>query len=187
MSATQKQESGSIQFFGAVDKTKEGRITSEYPAWTFPRQIENFDEEILRKERALESGIVPRDNIHEHMVALDRDKARRDEIVNSKPSLSSKQKDTCAKIYSEVGTLISDSMSSYSDMQRLRRDAHKEYGINNTPSIKLPPEAAKVAHDNGIKITNDRMISREGASRLWKLCGHAIEKETNVEYLRKMK
>jgi len=42
-----------IKFFGDIDRSKDGkRITSEYPAYTFPQQIENAKEELAQKSRA---------------------------------------------------------------------------------------------------------------------------------------
>ena len=49
----------SIVFYGKVDLNKAGKIASHMPAWTMQPHIDELEEEIGRKERALERGEIP--------------------------------------------------------------------------------------------------------------------------------
>ena len=58
------------EFFFSVYRTKEGKISSAYPAWYFDRQIENMEESIDQKKRALKGGFVPRESEGEYHVPV---------------------------------------------------------------------------------------------------------------------
>ena len=72
-------------FFGEIDRNKDGKIASEYPAWTMPRQIANAREEIDKKERALEGGFVERGTEGEYKIQIAREQKTLTAIVESKP------------------------------------------------------------------------------------------------------
>ena len=179
-----------IQFFGAVDRkidlrTGESKITSEYPAWTMPRQIEIMEEGIAQKKRAMDMGFVDRANTGEHQVIIEREEQRLKEIKESKPKLTDQEKDVCAKVYKEVTGDIQKTMPYYYDMQKGHVDAHEQHRINSQPNIKMSDKACEIAKANGIKVSSNGMVSRNAASKLAKLIGHAIGENTNMERLRK--
>jgi hypothetical protein len=175
-----------IQFFTAIDRNKDGKIKSDYPAWTFPQQIENAKEEIGMKERALQSGSVDRESEGEYKLLLERESKRLEAIENSRPKLDAIQIDLCDKVYKDLKKGIQDSMPSYSDIHMNFVDGHEEHRRNSKPCIKVTGKTAELAQNNSIRVSDKGEMSRKDASKLYKIIGHAIGKDTNVERLRKI-
>lgn len=173
------------EFFGKVDRTKEGKISSEYPAWYFDRQTELLQESIDQKERALKGGHVPRESEGEYQIIIDREKKRLAEIIDSRPKLSGTDLDKCAKAYKSTIKEISNSMYTRSDSMRGFVDPHDEHKLNSTPCIKVTDVTAEIALQNGIRITDNGHMARKDAERLCKIIGRAIGENTNMERLRK--
>ena len=175
----------SVEFFGAIDRTRDGKISSEYPAWTFPRQIEMAREQITIKTNALESGSVDRYSEGEYRIIIDREVERLDNIEKSRPTLTNVEKDSCAKAYKDLTAGIQGTMPTYSDMHRNFIDAHEEHRKNSTPCIKVSGKTAELAESNGIRVSGSGEMRRKDASKLAKIIGHAIGENTNMERLRK--
>jgi len=186
MSTGTETEEKSIEFFGAIDKSKDGtKITSEYPAYTFPQQIENAKEGLAQKTRALQSGSVDRESEGEYRFLIEREELQLQEIEKSRPVLSDVQLDLCALCYKDLSKGIKDSMPTLYDIQRNFVDAHEENRRNSKPCIEVNAKTAGLAHGNGIRVSEGRKMSRKDASKLWKIIGHVIGQNTNVERLRK--
>ena len=174
-----------IQLFGGIDRAKDGKITSEYPAYTFPQQIDNLKEEIGMKSRLLQSGSVDRESEGEYRILLDRDAKRLEEIENSKPKLTEVEKDICAKSYDDLSKGIKENMPTHNDIYRNFVNAHEENRKNSNPCIKVSGKTAEIADANGIRVTSGGEMSRKDASKLYKILGHITNQNTNVERLRK--
>lgn len=175
----------SVQFFGAIDRTKDGKISSEYPAFTFPRQLDNAREEIGMKTRLLQSGSVDPASEGEYRAKLEREQERLDSIEKSTPNLNDVEKDLCAKAYKDLTDGVKGTMPSHSDIHRNFVDAHEEHRRNSTACIKVAGKTAELAEQNGIRVSDGGEMSRKDASRLAKIIGHVIGKNTNMERLRK--
>jgi len=175
----------SIEFFGAIDRNKDGKITSEYPAYTFPQQIDNAREELAQKSRALQSGSVDRDSEGEYRILIEREEKRLQDIEKSRPILTDAEKDTCAKSYKDLTKGIKDSMPTHNDIHRNFVDAHEENRRNSNPCIKVAEKTAEIAEANGIRVTSDCEMSRKDASKMAKIIGHMIDENTNMERLRR--
>ena len=173
------------EFFGVVDRTKEGKISSEYPAWYFDRQVEIAEESIATKERSLKGGFVPRESEGEYRIAIDQEKKKLEQITSSIPKLSEVEKDKCAKAYKNMTNAISSSMYTRSDMMKNLVDAHDEHRLNSRPCIKASAEAAEIAIENGIEVADNGLMARKDAEKLCKIIGRAIGENTNMERLRK--
>jgi hypothetical protein len=176
-----------IRFFGAADrqgKTETGVIRSEYPAWYHTQRIEDLEERINRARRELERG-VSTPNIAELRAQVERDEQILSTILESKPVLSDKDKDKLAKIYKELGDQISDSMFTYTDMMKGLANAHEEYRRNSKPCINADG-MVQVLRECGVNIEpGQKMVTRNQATRAWKIIGGALGEQTNVEGLRK--
>ncbi len=72
-----------VQFFGSVDrknKSKDGAITSEYPAFYFNTQYEELKESKEKQERQIQLGLVPARDLPYITAELERSKQRIEEI-----------------------------------------------------------------------------------------------------------
>ena len=180
----------SITFYGAVDRkrdkeTGENKISSEYPAWTFPQQIENAKEDLAQKERALQTGSVDRGSEGEYRLLIEREKKQLEAIEASRPKLNDVEMDTCDKAYKDISKGVGESMPTLKDMHRNFIDAHEENRRNQNPCIKVSGKTAEIAEQNGIRVTKDCEMSRKDAWKLGKILGHILGKPTNMERLRK--
>lgn len=170
-----------IQFFGKVDRNKEGKIASEVPAWTMETHLDDLTEGIERKERTIQRGEVPQSELPFAVAELEKSKARYDAIMESKPKFAPKDKDIIAKEYKRLGDEIKDSMFSDSDMRSGKADPHEEARRMVNPIITVNPALAAAC---GIKIQNGRM-SRNDAVRMYKIIGKSLGDNGNAERLRR--
>lgn len=176
-----------VQFFGKIDRHKvTGKITSEYPAWTFSRPIEDLKESISRKERELEQGTIPPDKIMEVREEIKKEIQRLNDIEDSKPKLTDKQIDETSKIYKGLNVAIAPSLFTHDEIRKKIADPFEENNRNTKPCIKVSKETIELAEANEIKVT-DGMMTRNGAERLRKIVGKLLGENTNQEYLRKEK
>lgn len=172
-----------LEFFGKIDRDRDGNIGSTLPAWYFDSQVDTMKETIQRRESALERGDIPADYVYQTREDLKRDKERLDSIESSRPKLDDKHSDMLDKAYKELSSDIKDSMFTRDDMQRGFADAHEEARRMTKPCIKIDPELARKC---GVD-ARDGMVSRNDATKIFKIVGKALGEETNVERLRKMK
>ena len=175
-----------IQFFGNVDrkgKTKEGAITSEYPAFYFHNHYEELKETTERQGRQIKLGLVPPSELPYVKAEVERNKQRMVDIKEANPRLSDPQKDAIYKTYKELGDSIADSMYTRTDMKKGLVDAHEEARRMSEPIISIKGKE-KFLHNMGIK-AQDGKISRNQASRAYKIIGKVLGENTNVEKLRR--
>ena len=74
-----------IEFFGNVDKNKNGEISSDMPAWFFDVHLEYLEEEVAKGNRRLERGEIPPDNA---LMARQEIKNKEDRIKEIKSSIT---------------------------------------------------------------------------------------------------
>lgn len=173
-----------LEFFGKVDRDRDGNIGSTLPAWYFDAQVDTMKEGIQRREAALERGDIPSDYVYQTREDLKRDRERLDGIESSRPRLNEVQTSTLGKTYKELSSDIRDSMFTRDDVQRGFADAHEEARRMVKPCIKVDPELARKC---GVTNIVNGMVSRNDATKILKITGKALGEETNVERLRKMK
>ena len=175
-----------IQFFGNIDrkgKHKDGAITSEYPAFYFHNHYEELKETTERQERQIELGLVPASELPYVKAEVSRNQKRMVDIKEANPRLSGLQKDAIHKIYKDLADSISDSMYIRSDMKKGLVDAHEEARRMIEPIISIKGKE-KFFHNMGIR-AQDGKVSRNQASRAYKIIGKVLRENTNVEKLRR--
>jgi len=175
-----------IQFFGAVDrkgKRADGAITSEYPAFYFHTQYDELKENTEKQERQVELGLVPASELPYIKADIQRNKDRMVDIQKANPRLTGPQKDAAYAMWKELGDLIADSMYTRTDMKKGLVDAHEEARRMGQPIISVKGNE-KFFHNMGITATKGK-ISRNQASRAYKIIGKALGERTNVEHLRR--
>jgi hypothetical protein len=174
--------SSKFSFFGKVDRNKDGRVSSEYPAWMLPVHRENLAEDIDSMKRRLRSGEVEleaRVSLKEEVVKAEK---RLDEIDRSKPSITAPRMDKMNKHYDELSKLIADAMYTQYEDQKGFADAHEELKRMKSPCILVDADLAYAAN---IQVNEEGLVSRDAATKLWKIMGNVLGKTTNVERLRK--
>jgi len=176
----------SVEFFGSVDRKDgkpDGRITSQFPAFYFDPQISDLEENIFRNERAIASGAIAPDAIPTLKGEIARDRQRLLEIQKCSVKLTGKDKDEAANLYKELGGKIQDSMFTYTEMMKGLANAHDELKRMKTPIIPVGKHAA-VFKKMGINPVKGN-VSRDEATRVFKILGKTLGENTNVEHLRK--
>lgn len=168
-------------FFGSADRNKDGKVGSEYPAWTMLPHIEEMEESIHSKKVQIDSGAIPVTEIAHAQDNLKREEERLGEILNSKPKVSDIQKDKIAKEYKSLGGKISKLMFSRDEEARGIASAHEEYRRTSRPCVKVDPEIAAACN---VKVNADSMVDRNQASKIWKIAGKFLDEPSNVEYLK---
>ncbi len=175
-----------VQFFGSVDrknKSKDGAITSEYPAFYFHTQYEELKESTEKQERQIKLGLVPATELPYITAELERSKQRIEDIEKSAIKFTGAQKTAIHDVYKDLAGQIADSMYTRTDMQKGLVDAHEEARRMSQPIISIKGKE-KFFHNMGIK-ANKGKISRNQASKAYKIIGKALGENTNVEHLRR--
>ena len=179
------KELNDIQFFSSIDrkgKRADGAITSEYPAFYFYTHYEELQESTDKQQRQVDLGLVPASELPRIKAELKRNNDRLAEIQEANPKLGP-EKDAVHKLYKELEESISDSMYTRSDMQKGLVDAHEEARRMVDPIIPIKGNE-KFFHNMGITARNGK-VSRNEASRAYKIMGKALGENTNTERLRR--
>ena len=171
----------SFSFFGDVDKNAKGGVGSEFPAWIMNAHIEELEESVAQKERAEKSGVIAIENLPYHREALAKEKKRLREIKQSKPKLTEKQYDKVTQEYGKLKNFIADSLFTRSQMKLGLADAHEEARRMVDPIIAVDRTVANACN---IKPRGGK-VSRNEATKMYKIIGNFIGDQTNAEYLRK--
>jgi TusA-related sulfurtransferase len=163
-----------IQFFGEVDKAN-GRIRSDMPAYTFPRLMEDLNEDIDRAEREIARGIINDEKRAILTSKVNERKKRRDEILESVEEIKKTvSPDDLSKARKELGALITQSNFTMQQEHERMVDPYEEARRQTTPCIKVKDDVAEMAKGAGVKISADGKISRNDATRIWKMAGHVL-------------
>lgn len=176
-----------MEFYSSLDKSRDGRIASYMPAWYNENRVDELRENIGRIHRSLERGEIPDANVPEAKAEMGKIQHKLDEITKSKPHVSVKERDLLMKYYKQLGGLIQETLFSYDEMQKGTADPHEEAKRMKDPIIKLDKELCELAVSCGIEPTKKAggyFVSRDQASKMFKMCGRLIEEPTNVEHLR---
>jgi len=177
-----------IQFFGSVDrkgKVDSGKVTSAYPAWYFTTHLEDLKEGIDRKHRAIQRGEIPASELDLAKIALKKETERYENIMMSRPKLDGKDVDDLAKVYKELEKDIQDSLFTRSDMKKGLVDVHEEARRMSEPIINVGGNV-ELLREMGVNIPKEhKMVSRNQASKAYKILGKLLGENTNVERLRR--
>jgi len=152
------------------------------------QHIDDMREGIESKKRAIARGDMPMDAIPMAKAEIDKEEARLNAILESKPKLSPQEKDMIANIHKELGEKISESMFTYDEMHKGFADPHKEVNRMMKPIIKIDKATAEICEENGIKVERSRntlLLTRNAASKMYKIIGRYLGENGNVEQLRR--
>ncbi len=175
------------KFFGQADRTKDGQIKSDYPAWYQEQHLEDLKESIAQQERALDQDAVPPERKGQFRERLNQEKERLEQIEASKPKFTGAEKDRAAKFREDIGQRISDAQYGKSQIDRGLVNAHEESRRMIEPCIEVKGQAeAEILRECGAKITEGGKVTRTEAEKAWKIVGRALGEDiTNVEVLRR--
>lgn len=180
----EKSEKAEFQIFGSLDLTEKGKVKSSYPSWYFDTLKEDLQRDVDRLETQIRLDQIPRTELQ---ITRERLKQKQEKLLNldnEAVALRGKQKDKVAKVYDELGQQISDKMFSRSDMKKGLADAKEEMNRMIEPCIEVRGDALKLAAACNVKVVKGK-VSRDGASKVWKILGKALGERSNVEALRK--
>ena len=174
-------DEGKIQFFGEIDLNDEGGIRSDMPAWYLDRQVEELEEDVIKKE-----GMINRQQVTGESAAVLReqikaDKARLKKINEGRPNLTGTQKDRCAKFRESLARQIKDSMPTRKQTKDGLVNPYNELKRLKNKHIKVDPELAAAC---GVKPVRGH-ISGDEANKCFQIVSKALGEESNPETLRR--
>lgn len=172
-------------FFGKVDRDRDGKIASEYPAWMHQTNIRNMEEEYESISRAIERGDIDPGDIPYQRQEADKLKQRVEEIYEGRPDLPAGDKDAVARSRKELQELIRDRLFTTTEMKKGTASAIKEAELMSKPCVKLSGKLAELAEANGIPMNDKGEVSRTQAERLFKMTSAYLEEDGNVESFRR--
>jgi hypothetical protein len=70
-------------------------------------------------------------------------------------------------------------------MKRGVVDAAEEARRMSEPIIRLTDKELAIARNNGIRVSKDGKVSRDGATLIWKFARRALGEPSHSEYLRR--
>lgn len=176
-----------IEVFGSVDKDKEGKVNSEYPAWYFDRQKKELEESIAQARAMIDGEYIASGRMGIAKEELRQMEDRLKEIEKSKPKLEGKEKDEIAKVVKDVGGNVKSTMFTYSEMHKGLADAHEEASrMVNNDVVELKGAAYEFAKKCGIPLDGNK-TSRTGAEKMWKIGRKLLGEMSNAEVLRSPK
>jgi len=187
--AEEKKESG-LKFFGEIDmirdkETGELKIASQFPAWYFTQQKVELEESIRSKERQIDRGLIKQEHLERIMVELKKEKAQLSKLKSSEPKLKGTDKDKLREMVDILGGSISETQFTYTEMMKGTADAHEEAHRMVDRIISVNKDIGDWARCNNIVPDKHNRISRNQASKLWKMGRKILEESPNVEVLRK--
>ena len=185
MSEEVKTEKADFQIFGSVDLNEKGNVKSVYPSWYFDYLRDDLQNEVDRMETDLTFDKIPRSEIAIHKERLAQ---KRDKLLNldqAALTLRGKQKDKVSKVYDDLGREISSALFTRDQMRKGLADPREEMKRMTEPCIEVRGDAMNIAKACNVKVTKGK-VTRDGASKVWKILGKALgDSPTNVEYLRR--
>ena len=171
-----------IQFFGEIDMNDQtGAIRSDMPAWFFDVHIDNLREGIERKARGVSLNLYAPDQVLRVKEEIAMERERLKEIEDSRPMLSSTQKDRCFKAYESLRTQIGDTMPTRKEAKNGLVSPHEELKRLKTKHISIAPEIAKAC---GVHVIHGK-ISGDEANKCFQILGKTLGESINVERLRR--
>jgi hypothetical protein len=174
--------SDGIQFFGDVDMNDNNKIMSHLPAWYFDNAVDEMQESIDRKKRALKAHMIKEDLIQRTENEIQAEEKRIREVKDSRPKLSGPQQDKCAETYKALAEQIQNSMPTRKQSRDGLVSPHKELQRMKNKHITIDPGIAKAC---GIKADKSNKISGDEAAKCYKILGKLLNENTNVESLRR--
>lgn len=184
----EKVKPDEFQFFGEVDYNRNGRISSQYPAWAFRHLINELAVEISELEKQVKDYSLDAETRGKIISRLEVRKERLDKILESFPKVDKDKVHFIVGDEHEKGSLgekISDSMFTNSEMQKGLADAHEEDRRMHEPIIKLDGKEIAMAKGCNVRIGRDGKVSRNDAVKIWKIGRKYLGEMSNVEVLRR--
>ncbi len=175
-------EASEFQVFSEVDLNQYGRIGSYMPAWAYTQLIDDLKNEINNMELQVRVSNISAERLSELEKSITNKKERLYEIEEGKPKID---KDKIDELQNTLGEKIADSMFSRTDMMRGIADAHEEARRMTEKCIKLSDTEAKFAKACNIPVSKDKTISRNHASKAWKIARRYLGENSNIELLRR--
>jgi predicted nuclease with TOPRIM domain len=146
--------------------------------------VDELREDIQRDEYAIKMGYIKESQLPQVRDRLRTMQNKLDEIENSIPKLSSKKKDELKHTLDYLGEEIKNKMFTRTDMMKGIADSHEEAKRMVTPSITVTPEVMQFAKACNVQVT-DGKISRDGASKIWKIGRRVLDENSDAEELRR--
>jgi hypothetical protein len=176
----------SIQLYSSLDKTKDGKISSEYPVWYHDVHLDNLKESVESNKRRLSRGDVPRDQVNNVKSEIEIGEEKLKIISRSYPTLTDAEKDKLCKLYKEeLCPLISETLFTYDQMQKGIASGHEEAKRMVQPTIPIKSVIlADMIEETGGRIVNKK-VCRNDLVKVFKLVGKLIGEPSNLEVLRK--
>ncbi len=187
-----------INLWSATDiefdkRTGERKVKSTFPAFCFPRKMEELEEHRSSLNARLNADIKgfgtvapliddsAKADVRAEVRMYDE---RIDSLKESKQEISSALRDRIVQTYRNMGDLIAESLFSVTAQREGYVDSHEELRRMTAFIIPINNDIAQWFKKCNQPVRDDKMTNRNILSICWKIAGHYIGEETNIERLR---
>ena len=157
---------------------------SSIPAWSLPRNIDILESDVNKLGNMLDNKQIPIEEIPYQKADYEQKKKRLDEIKDSKPKLTGRQKDNLKSKRDELAVEINRAQFTRLEMDKGLADPHEEARRMSEPCIRVDKEEARRM---GVETDARGYVSRSKGEAMWKnmssLLGDTVP-NPNVETLR---
>ena len=167
-----------IQFFGGIDKNKQGKVGHAMPTWFFDSKVEELQEKASMIESRLQRGTIRAEDIPHAKEKVMQLKNDIQSIHMSRPELSDKAKD---KLSSEYDNLV----KQFPDLFPTRADDWKGHANVRQEAQRMKGPCVSVGDPVLFRKMNipvqakGKMISRDNAVRAFQIMGKLLGKSTD--------
>ena len=176
-----------IKFFGAVDRERNdpnGKILSAYPAWYYDEKIDRLKDDIAVRDNRLQAGRIPADRIEEEKKELYARRDRLQDIQQSKPKVTGKDRDEVAKFFRYLRDQVVNRLPSRTDLLKGTVNIRSEVMWKKKPSIDVG-NFLEMSKALGLVMPEKKKITGHQAMLALKILARLIGEETNIERLRR--
>ena len=187
-----KVDSVGVHWFGEYDMNpRTGRPASDFPTEYSDHGVTEMEKEVRGMQKQIEDDVYRGKDLRAFKERYQKMKGRLDQILEHRDDVQAQLRnpvirDRVATARQELGEKISDSMFTYSSMNRMTDDPHIEAARMEVACIEVKdPVVAEYCKQVGYPIENGK-ISRTRASIIHKIMGKGLGAETlDIEELRR--
>lgn len=176
-----KGQTNDFSFFGEIDLNEKGGIRSDTPAWYFDVHIDELEESMARKQRAIDHNLVEPEQALRMREEIKNEKAKLRAIKESRPTLTTAQRDKCANAYFSLESQIAESLPTRKEDREGLISPRDELKRMKTHHIEIDPDVARAC---GCEPRNGK-ITGDQANKCFSILGKHLGENYRVERLRR--
>ncbi len=183
----QRDDTGlDVEFFGPLDRDKNGNISAEYPCWMNSLQIENMEDDVRLDEFFLKQSIDPA-NKAQRQASLDDKRKKLREINQCMPILKGEVRAKAEQARTELADKVAEAYFNTSEMAKGGANTVMQEAKRMTEfMVGISPQTAAFAVKCNVPFTKDYKVMRPGAEKMYQIISRALGEDPDLEALRKV-